>query len=39
MAKILDKRKEIREKGATKVLVASYWVRYPKYRSLYKCNF
>jgi hypothetical protein len=25
MAKIIDKRKEIREEGATKVLVASYW--------------
>jgi len=24
MAKIIDKRKEIREEGATKVLVASY---------------
>ena len=24
MARIIDKRKEIREKGATKVLVASY---------------
>lgn len=39
MAKIIDKRKEIREIEAAKVLVASYPSRNTKYRSLNKCYF